>query len=109
MEIRHVPYCYEKNQVPSLTSTQLVLFDKVNIKQVIVPTTTSQVNDYIFLFPRNEEGKVDVGRDLYETNNQLKKETFNYEQEGQFYLGVDKVESKEYGTISGKRCPVLYA
>ena len=38
--------------------------------------------------------------------NQLKIATFKYEQEGQFFLGVAKVESKD-GTITGKRCPVF--
>ena len=38
--------------------------------------------------------------------NQLKIATFKYEQEGQFFLGVAKVESKD-GTIIGKRCPVF--
>ena len=68
MEIRHVPSCYDKNQLLSLTSTQLVLFDGVRVKQVSGPPIKSRVNDYNF-FPRNEEGKVDVGRDVYETNN----------------------------------------
>ena len=47
-------------------------------------------------------------RGVYETNNQPKKATFKCEQEGRFSLGVAKVESKEDGTITGKRCPVLY-
>ena len=38
--------------------------------------------------------------------NQPKKETFKYEQEGPFYLGVAKVESRD-GKITGKRCPVF--
>ena len=79
MEIRHVPYYYEKNQLPSLASTQLVFFDEVHVKQVSRPPTTSRVNDYNVLFPRNEEGKVDVERGVYETNNQPKKANFRYE------------------------------
>ena len=43
---------------------------------------------------------------VYDTNNQPKRETFKYEQEGRFCLGVAKVES-QYGTIIGKRCPVF--
>ena len=46
-------------------------------------------------------------RGVYETNNQLKRATFKYEQEGQFCLGVAKVDHKEDGTIIGKRCPVF--
>ena len=80
MEIRHVPSCYEKNQFPSLTSTQLVFFDEVHIKKVSGLPTTSRVNDYNVLFPRNEEGKMDLGRGVYETNNQPKKATFKYDQ-----------------------------
>ena len=49
---------------------------------------------------------MDAKRGVCETNNQPKKETFKYDQEGQFCLGVAKVESK-YGTITGKRCPVF--
>ena len=36
----------------------------------------------------------------------LKKATFEYEQEGRFCLGVAKTESNN-GTITGKRCSVL--
>ena len=49
---------------------------------------------------------MDAKRDVYETKNKPKKATFKYKQEGRFYLGVAKVESK-YGTITGKRCPVF--
>ena len=49
---------------------------------------------------------MDVKRGVYENNNQPKKETFKYEQEGRFCLGVAKVESKD-GKITGKRCPVF--
>ena len=37
-------------------------------------------------------------------NNQPKKTTFKYEQEGRLCLGVAKISSKN-GTIKGKRCP----
>ena len=45
-------------------------------------------------------------RGFYNTNNQPKKATFKYEQEGIFCLGVAKVESQD-GTIIGKCCPVF--
>ena len=45
-------------------------------------------------------------RGVYNTNNQPKKATFKYEQEGRLFLGVAKVEG-QYGTIIGKRCPVF--
>ena len=73
MEISHVPYCYDKTKLPSLKPTRLVLFDKAHVKQVSGPPTTIRVNGYNVLFPRNEEGKVDVGSGVYETNNQPKK------------------------------------
>ena len=106
MEIRHVPSCYDKNQLPSFTSTKLILFDEVDVKQVCGPPTTSRVNECNVVFPRNEEGKVDVKRGVYETKNLPKKATFKYEQEGRFRIGVDKVESKD-GKITGKRCLVF--
>ena len=65
------------------------------------------MSEYNVLLPINEEGEVDVRRSVYKTNNKPKKATFKYEQEGQFCLGVAKVESKEYGKITGKCCPVL--
>ena len=83
-----------KNQILSLTSTQLVFFYKVHVKQVCGPPSTSRGNEYNFLFPRNEEGEVDVKRGVYETKNQTKRATFKYEQEGRFCLGVAKVEIK---------------
>ena len=45
-------------------------------------------------------------RGVYETNNQTKRATFKYEQEGRFCLGVAKSESQDW-TIIGKRCPVF--
>ena len=57
-------------------------------------------------FPRYEKGNIDVKTGKYDTNNQLKKATFKYEQEGRFCLGVSKIESKN-GTIKGKLCPVF--
>ena len=100
MGIRQVPSCYEKKQIPSLTSTQLVFFDEVHVKQFRRTPTTIRLNDYNVLFPRNEEGKLDVGIGFYETNNQPKKATFEYDQEGQLCLGLAKVESKEDGTLT---------
>ena len=90
-----------------MTSTLLILFDKIHVKQVIRPLTTSQVGDYNILFTRAGDGKLDVERGVYDTNNQPKKATFKYKQEGVFCLGVAKVESKEYETITGKRSPVF--
>ena len=49
---------------------------------------------------------MDVERGVYNTNNQTKKATFKYEQEGRFCLGVAKLESQD-GTIISKRCPVF--
>ena len=45
-------------------------------------------------------------RGVYNTNNQPKKETFKYEQEGRLCLRVAKVEGQD-STIIGKRCPVF--
>ena len=106
VEIRHVPSCYNKPQLTSLKSTQLVFFDKFHVKQVCGPPSTSRSNEYNILLPRNEEGEVDVDRGVYDTNDQPKRASFKYEQEGRFFLGVAKVEG-QYGAIIGKRCPVL--
>ena len=106
MEIRHVPSCYDKSHLPSLTSTQLVFFDKVHVKQVCGPPSTSLPNQRNILFPRNEEGEVDVERGVYNTNNQPQKATIKYNPEGRFCLGVDKLES-QHGTIIGKFCPMF--
>ena len=94
MEIRHAPYWYDKEQLPSLTSTQLVLFGGVHIQQVSGPRTTIKLNEHTIRFPRDEEGKIGVKRGKYETDNQPKKVTFKYEQEGRFCLGVANIESK---------------
>ena len=67
---------------------------------------TSKVNEHNIRFPRDEEGNIDVKKGKYGTNNQPKKSTFKYEQEGRFCLGVAKIKSKN-GRITGKRCPVF--
>ena len=106
VEIMHVISCYDKSQLPSLTSTQLVLFDEVHVKQVCGSPSTSLPNQCNIVFPRNKEGEVDMERVVYNTKNQHKKANFKYDQEGRFFLGVAKVESQD-GTIIGKRCPVF--
>ena len=58
------------------------------------------------MFPRNEDGEVDVERGVYDTNNQPKRASFKYEQERRFCLGVAQVESHDRKII-GKRCPVF--
>ena len=63
-------------------------------------------NQRNIVFPRNEEGEVDVERGVYNTNNQPKKASFKYKQEGRLCLGVAKAES-QYGTIISKRRPVF--
>ena len=63
------------------------------------------MNKHNIRFPIDEEGNVDVKFFQNGTNNQPKKATFKYEQEGRFCLGVAKIESKN-GNITGKRCQV---
>ena len=58
------------------------------------------------MFPRNEDGEVDVKRGVYDTKNQPKRASFKYKQEGRFCLGVVKVDSQD-GKIIGKRCLVF--
>ena len=106
MEIRHVPSCHDKSQLPSLTSTQIVFFDEVHVKQVCGPPSTSRSNECNILFPRNEEEEVDLKRGVYDTNNQPKRAIFKYEQEGRFCLGVAKVEGKDK-KITGQHFPVF--
>ena len=106
VEIRHVPSCYDKYQLPSLASTRLVFFDEVHVKQACGPPSTSLSNECNIMFPRNEDGEVDLERGVYDTNNQPKRASFKYKQEGRFSLGVTKVESQD-GKIIGKRCRCL--
>ena len=67
---------------------------------------TSKLNKDNIRFPRDEEGNIHLKNGKYDTNNQPKKATFKYEQEGWFCLGVAKTKTKN-GTITGKRCPVI--
>ena len=106
VEIRHESSWYDKEKLPSLTSTQIDFFDEVHIQQVSGPSVTSNLNEHNIQFPRDEEGNIDVNTSKYDTDNQPKKATFKYEQEGRFCLGVSNTESKN-GTITGKQCPVL--
>ena len=82
LEIGHVPSYYNKTQLPSLTSTQLVFLNEVHVKEVCGPPLTSHSNECNIVFPRNEEGEVDVERGVYNTNNQTKRATFKYKKGG---------------------------
>ena len=89
-----------------MTSTQLVLFGEVQFKKIWGPPTTSRLNECNALFPRNEEGEVNVKRGVYETNNQPKKSTFKYKQEGRLCLRLANVKNDDE-TITGNHCPVF--
>ena len=80
MEIIHEPSWYNKEQLPYLTSTQLIFFDELHIQQVSGPPVTIKVNEHNIQFPMDEEGNIDVKIGEYDTNNQPEKATFNYEQ-----------------------------
>ena len=79
-EIRHEPSWYNKEQLTSLTSTQIVFFDEIHVQQVFGPPVTSKVNEHNIRLPRDEKGNVDVKNGQYGKNNQPKKATFKYEQ-----------------------------
>ena len=106
MEISYEPSWYDREQLLSMTSTQIVFFVEVHIQQVRGPLVTNKVNEINICFTRGEEGNIDVKNDKYDTNNQPKQSSLKYEQEGRFCLGVANIESKHW-TITGKRCPVF--
>ena len=81
MKIRHEPSWYDKEQLTYLTSTQLVLFNEVHIKQDNGPPVTSKVNEHNIRLPRDKEGNADVKNGQYGTNNQPKNATFKCKQE----------------------------
>ena len=74
-EIRHEISWYDKEQLPYLTSNQLILFGEVHTQQVSEPPMTSKFNEHNIRFPRDEEGNIDVKTGKYGTNNQPKKST----------------------------------
>ena len=49
MYIRHEPSWYRKEQLPYLTSTQLILFDEVHIPQFSGPPMISKINKHKIL------------------------------------------------------------
>ena len=73
MEIRHEPSRYDKEELLSLTSTQIVFFDEIHIQHICGPPVKSSVNEHNIRFPRDEEGNVDVKNGQYGTNNQPKR------------------------------------
>ena len=54
VELRHEPSWYDKEELPSLTSTQLVFFDEIHIQKYFGPPVTSSVNEHNIWFPRDE-------------------------------------------------------
>ena len=65
---------------------------------------TNKLNEHNIRLPIDEEGNIHIKTGKYNTNNQPKKATLKYEQEGIFCLGVSNIESRN-GTITGKICP----
>ena len=57
VEIRNEPSWYDKEQLTSLTSTQIVFFDEVHIQQVSGPPMTSKLNKHNIRFKIYEERK----------------------------------------------------
>ena len=106
MEISHEPSWYDKEQLLSTKSTQLIYFNDFHIQQFSGPAITNKCNKHNVLFPRDEKGNIDVKTGKYDTYNQPKRANFKYEQEGILWFGVAKIKSKD-GTITGKWCPVF--
>ena len=84
VEIIHEPSWYNKEQFPSLTSTQNIFFNEFHIQQVSGPPVVSKVNEHNIQFPIDEEGKLDFKTGKYETNNHPKNSIFKYEHERRF-------------------------
>ena len=70
VELRHEPSWYNKEQLPSLISTQLFFFNEIHIQQVSGPSMISKFNEHNIRLPRDEEGNIDVKTGKYDTNNQ---------------------------------------
>ena len=77
IEIIHVLYYYDKDQLPYLVSTKLVFFDEIHIQKSCGLPTTSWLNEYIVSFTRYKEVKVDVESGIYHMNNSPKKQRFS--------------------------------
>ena len=60
VEIRHEASWYDKEQLPPMTSTQIVLFNEVHVHKVGGPPVTRKVKEHKIRFPRDEEGNIDV-------------------------------------------------
>ena len=69
VEIRTEPYWYYKEQLPSMTSTQILFFDEVHISQVSGPPVTIKLSKQNIRFLRYEEGGVGVKNGKYDTKN----------------------------------------
>ena len=74
-----------------MTSTQLVFFDEAHIQKFSGTPMTSTCNKHNIRFPRDEDRNIGVKSGKYDTNNQPKKATFKYEQEGRFCLVVANI------------------
>ena len=60
VEMSHVPYWYDKEQLPSLTSTQHFFFDEFHIQEVSGTPTTSKFNEHNIRFSRYEYRNINV-------------------------------------------------
>ena len=58
VEKSHVLYWYNKEQLPSLASTQLILFDVFHIQQVSGPPTPSKFNKKTYGYQEMNKGKL---------------------------------------------------
>ena len=66
LEVGHVLSYYNKNQLPSLASTQLIFFYEIHIQQISGSSTTSWLNEYTISFPRDKDGKLDEENGIYD-------------------------------------------
>ena len=65
-EISNEPSWYDKEQLPSMTSTHIFSFNEVHFQQVSGPHVTSKVNKHNIRFPRDEGGNIDVKTGKYD-------------------------------------------
>ena len=82
MYITHEPSWYDKEQLPYLTSAQLVFFNEVHIQQVSVPPVTIKLNEDNIRFPRDEEGNIDVKKVNLTRKINRKRQTSSMKEKG---------------------------
>lgn len=102
VETGKIPAYYDSSKMPKLEEDQVGWFDECH-KKCLIGKQLAAGKDTFFVFPRDENGKIDVANGTYSEEPKFKMKV-KYDQEARFCFGAAVVTQEGSNEQVGVRC-----